>query len=70
MAGLYALPIIVIVLKEDLGSALVYMVVWLFMVFFAGIDYKVLLKSIIAAIAAMFSNLTLFFLLSLKNLAS
>ena len=52
MAGLYALPIIVIVLKEDLGSALVYMVVWLFMVFFAGIDYKVLLKSIIAAIAA------------------
>ena len=53
LAGLYALPIIAVVLKEDLGSALVYMVVWLFMVFFAGIDYKILLKSVIAAIAAL-----------------
>ena len=53
LAGLYALPIIVIVLKEDLGSALVYMIIWLFMVFFAGIDYKILLKSVIAAIAAL-----------------
>lgn len=53
LAGLYALPIIAIVLKEDLGSALVYMIVWLFMVFFAGIDYKILLKSIVAAIAAL-----------------
>ena len=38
LSGLYALPIIAIVLKEDLGSALVYMIIWLFMVFFAGID--------------------------------
>lgn len=53
LAGLYALPIILIVLKDDLGSALVYMVIWLFMVFFAGIDYKILLKSIVAAIAAL-----------------
>jgi rod shape determining protein RodA len=53
LAGLYALPILLIVLKEDLGSALVYMVVWLFMVFFAGIDYKILFKSIIAAVVAL-----------------
>ncbi|MBS5335582.1 MAG: FtsW/RodA/SpoVE family cell cycle protein [Anaerovoracaceae bacterium] len=53
LSGLYALPIIAIVLKEDLGSALVYMVIWLFMVFFAGIDYKILFKSIIAAVAAL-----------------
>lgn len=51
MAGIYALPIIALVLKEDLGSALVYMVTWVFMVFFAGIDYKILLKSIVAVIA-------------------
>lgn len=53
LAGLYALPLILIVLKEDLGSALVYIVIWIFMVFFAGIDYKILLKSIVAAIAAL-----------------
>ncbi|MDD7602352.1 MAG: rod shape-determining protein RodA [Firmicutes bacterium] len=40
-AVLYAAPMIAIVLKEDLGSALVYIVIWIFMVFFAGIDYKV-----------------------------
>ena len=51
LAGIYALPIIAIVLKEDLGSALVYMAIWAFMVFFAGIDYKILLKSIVAVIA-------------------
>ncbi len=43
-AGMVAAPIIVIVLKEDLGSALVFMIMWLFMVFFAGIDYKILTK--------------------------
>lgn len=51
LAGIYALPIIAIVLKEDLGSALVYMAIWAFMVFFAGIDYKILIKSIVAVIA-------------------
>lgn len=51
MAGIYALPIIALVLKEDLGSALVYMAAWAFMVFFAGIDYKILLKSIISVLA-------------------
>ena len=51
LAGVYALPIIALVLKEDLGSALVYMAIWAFMVFFAGIDYKILLKSIIGVAA-------------------
>lgn len=51
-AGLYALPIILIVLKEDLGSALVFMVMWLFMVFFAGIDYNLFLKYFILAVLA------------------
>ena len=41
-AFLVAAPIIAVVLKEDLGSALVYIVMWIFMVFFAGIDYKFL----------------------------
>lgn len=40
-AVIYAAPIIAIVLKEDLGSALVFIVMWIFMIFFAGIDYKV-----------------------------
>ena len=40
-AVIYAAPIIAIVLKEDLGSALVFASMWIFMVFFAGIDYKV-----------------------------
>ena len=52
LAGLYAVPIILIVLKEDLGSALVYMSIWIFMVFFAGIDYKILIKSIIGVVCA------------------
>ena len=51
-AVLYAAPIILIVLKEDLGSALVFMVIWIFMVFFAGIDYKIFLKSVLLCLAA------------------
>lgn len=51
-AGLVALPIILVVLKEDLGSALVYIVMWIFMVFFAGIDYKLFIRSALAALAA------------------
>lgn len=57
LSGLYALPIIAIVLKEDLGSALVYMIIWLFMVFFAGIDYKILIKSIVAALGGAAGNI-------------
>lgn len=51
-AGLVGGPIILIVLKEDLGSALVYIVMWIFMVFFAGIDYKLFIKCAIAAFAS------------------
>ncbi|MBR5230161.1 MAG: rod shape-determining protein RodA [Firmicutes bacterium] len=51
-AALVGGPIILIVLKEDLGSALVYMVMWIFMVFFAGIDYKIFIKCALSACAA------------------
>ena len=51
-AGLVAVPIILVVLKEDLGSALVYIVMWIFMVFFAGIDYKIFIKSALITLAA------------------
>ena len=51
-AALVGGPIILIVLKEDLGSALVYMVMWIFMVFFAGIDYKIFIKCALAVFAA------------------
>lgn len=51
-AGLVAVPIILVVLKEDLGSALVYIVMWIFMVFFAGIDYKLFIKSALVSLAA------------------
>lgn len=40
-AGVVAAPIILIVLKEDFGSALVFAVIWLAMIFFAGISMKV-----------------------------
>lgn len=43
-AGLYALPFILIVVKEDLGSGLAFCVMWLCMIFYAGIDYKILAK--------------------------
>ena len=49
---LYAAPIILIVLKEDLGSALVYIVMWIFMVFFAGIDYKIFFQSALICLAS------------------
>lgn len=49
---LYSAPIIAIVLKEDLGSALVYIAIWVFMVFFAGINYKVLLEYVLLACAS------------------
>lgn len=51
-AGLVAVPIILVVLKEDLGSALVYIVMWIFMVFFAGIDYRLFIKSALVVLAS------------------
>lgn len=43
-AVLIASPIILIVLKEDFGSALVFASIWLFMMFFSGIELKALGK--------------------------
>lgn len=40
MAFLYAAPIIVIILKEDLGTAVVMCFITVIMIFTAGIDYK------------------------------
>ncbi len=51
-AGIVAAPIIIIVLKEDLGSALVFSVAWAVMVFFAGIDLKVFGKFFALVLAA------------------
>lgn len=50
-AGLVAAPIIAIVLKEDFGSALVFAVIWLAMIFFAGVSMKVFGKFVILVIA-------------------
>jgi len=44
MAFLYASPFILIILKEDLGTAIVMCVIWVTMVFSAGIDYKIFAK--------------------------
>lgn len=43
-AALIAAPIILIVLKEDLGSALVFVSIWIVMIFFAGIDLRAFAK--------------------------
>lgn len=51
-AALVAAPIILIVLKEDLGSALVFAFIWVVMVFFAGIDLKAFLQFIVLICAA------------------
>jgi rod shape determining protein RodA len=40
LAALYGAPFIVIILKEDFGSAVVFVVMWISMLFFAGIDWK------------------------------
>ncbi len=39
-AAVYAAPFIVIVVKEDLGSALVFLSIWVVMIFYAGISGK------------------------------
>ena len=43
-AALYGGSFIVIVLKEDLGSAIVMCIMWIIMVFFAGVDFKIFAK--------------------------
>lgn len=39
-AALYAAPFILIVVKDDLGSALVFLAIWILMIFYAGISGK------------------------------
>lgn len=39
-AALFALPYILIVAKEDLGSGCVFCVIWIFMVFCSGLELK------------------------------
>ena len=51
-AGIVAAPIIVLVLKEDLGSALVFAAIWVVMIFFAGINLKVFAKFFALVVAA------------------
>jgi len=41
---LYAAPIILIILKEDLGSAIVFCAIFVIMLFYAGIDYRLFAK--------------------------
>ena len=50
-AGILATPIILIVLKEDFGSAMVFASIWLVMIFYAGIDLKVFAKFFALVIA-------------------
>ncbi len=51
-SAMVAAPIILIVLKEDLGSALVFAAIWAVMIFFAGIDLKAFAKLFALAAAA------------------
>lgn len=53
LAALYASPFILIVLKEDLGSAAVYCFIWVFMIFFAGIDTRIFARFTIVFLASL-----------------
>lgn len=44
LAGLYAAPFVLVILKEDLGTAIVLCFMIVMMVFSAGIDYKIFAK--------------------------
>lgn len=48
MAFLYAAPFIAIIAKEDLGSGLVFCCMWALMVFFGGIDFRILGRTLLA----------------------
>lgn len=45
-AAIYAAPFIGIVLIQDLGSALVFMIIWVVMIFYAGIDAALFAKCV------------------------
>lgn len=53
MAALYGGPFILIVLKEDFGSAVVFIVMWICMLFFAGIDGKLFAKCAAATVLSL-----------------
>ncbi len=46
-AGLYALPYILIVAREDLGSGCVFCVIWVFMIFCSGLELKRLWRALL-----------------------
>ena len=52
-AFLYAAPFIAIIAKEDMGSGLVFCSIWILMVFFGGIDYKILCRTALAFIVSL-----------------
>lgn len=54
MAGLYACPFIFLILiQPDLGNVLVFAVIFVVMIFFAGMDYKLFAKCGLATMIAM-----------------
>lgn len=50
LAFLYSLPFVLIVVKEDLGGAIVYLVIVAVMMFYAGLDYKILAKTAVSVV--------------------
>lgn len=53
MAALYGAPFILIVLKDDFGSAVVFIIMWVTMLFFAGIDGKLFARCAGATVLCM-----------------
>lgn len=52
-AVLYPAPIVILVMKEDLGNALVFMFMMIIMIYIAGVDFKLYMKCAVAAVASM-----------------
>lgn len=48
---IYAAPFFAIIIKEDLGSAIVFAAIWVAMIFYAGIEYKLFFKLAAAVLA-------------------
>lgn len=53
MALLYAAPLLLVVIKEDLGSGIIMAFVWIGMIFYSGIDGKLFTKLAAATIIAL-----------------
>ncbi|MGN1351077.1 MAG: FtsW/RodA/SpoVE family cell cycle protein [Anaerovoracaceae bacterium] len=52
-AVLYPAPILVLIMKEDLGNALVFMFMMIVMIYVAGVDFKLYMRCAAASIASM-----------------